>query len=106
MKKTMYSIYDMKTDEFLHPFMEINEDTAKRQFYQTMDSVPVMRSHPADFNLFQIGDFDLSSGVLNSNPDFTSKFIITGLNCIKFIQKGANDETSKVSNESPVQSST
>ncbi len=105
MIKPTYSIRDQKTQEFLHPITSVNEETAVREFYNTLEQVPLMRTHPKDFDLYYLGSFDTDSGILNPVP--AVQFIISGLDCIKSIQQTEpTDETSKVGDDSPIQPST
>lgn len=107
MLKNMYSIRDIKTSEFLHPFIETNDDTAQRQFYSTMEQIPTMRAHPGDFDLYQIGTFSTANGQIDVPEDSVVQFITTGLDCIKTIQpKGQTNEKTKVGDEAPIQPST
>ncbi|AXL14566.1 nonstructural protein [Microviridae sp.] len=105
MLKNIYTIYDQKTREFLHPFISINEEVATRDFYNTLASVPTMQQHPKDFDLYYVGTFDTDDG--NVSRSETVQFIIKGLDCVTLIQQESNaDETTQsepqVGNESPV----
>lgn len=104
MIKPIYSVRDQKQQEYLHPICTTNESTAIREFYSTLEQVPLMRTHPKDFDLYHIGQHDTETGIIT--PNLAVQFIISGLDCIKHIQEPTQDETSKVGDESPVQPST
>lgn len=100
MLKSLYTIYDQKTREYLHPFMSINEDTAKRDFYNTMSQIPNMSQHPQDFALYQIGSFETDSGEITSQTPV--QFLINGIDCLKIIQQGSKNETPKIRDDAPI----
>lgn len=106
MIKTIFSIRDQKTSEFLHPFIEINDETAQREFYNTLSQVPTMSQHPTDFDLYEIGTFDTETGAINAEN--INQFKINGLDCIKIIQKqqAETNETIQESHDSSIQPST
>lgn len=102
MKSRLYSVRDIKTGSFDAPFPSVNDETSKRYFAQVILAVPLMSKNPADFELHYVGDFDNDSSRLL--PIEACQFVCTGLECVKNIQDNSSDETSKVGDDSPVQS--
>lgn len=98
----LYSIRDIKTDSYDSPFDSTNDATAKRFFSRILTNVPIMQDHPQDFTLHQVGTFDSTSGQITPLP--AVQFLASGLDCVKTL-KESPDETSKVSNDTPIQPS-
>lgn len=64
MKFSVYSIRDAKTG-FLTPSVEMNDASAARNFeHAVLNSASLMNSHPGDYALYRIGEFDTDSGKL------------------------------------------
>lgn len=62
MKYPVYAIKDLKAD-FLSPMIDVNDDTAKRNFAQTVNSnTGIIGFAPADFALYRLGEFDSRLG--------------------------------------------
>lgn len=61
----MYCMRDFKTG-FLSPALELNEASAVRNFEHAVlrNDDSLFFSHPADYALFFVGDFDSDTGVL------------------------------------------
>lgn len=64
MKKRVYSVRDNKMASFGVPILIDNDAVATRQFGDIITSAGdnVMCKHPADFTLYYIGDYDMTSG--------------------------------------------
>lgn len=64
MKKRVYSIRDNKLASFGVPVLIDNDAVATRQFGDIITSGGdnVMCKHPADFSLYFIGEYDMSTG--------------------------------------------
>lgn len=100
----MYSIRDLKTDCYEPPFPSANDATATRIFGNIMSTIPTMRDYPEDYNLHYVGDFDNEKCAL---IPATTQFVISGINCVKQPQHSdINHETTKISNDAPIQPST
>lgn len=70
MKKTICSVYDIKTKEFDQPFAVRHLADAIREF-QIIAKNPQTKwgKNPEDFSLYAIGEFDDESGqLLSSSP--------------------------------------
>lgn len=66
MKHKFYSIYDSKVEAFMPPFLMRNKGEAIRAFGQTVnDPKSNLCQWPADFTLFEIGEFDEYTGQIN-----------------------------------------
>lgn len=64
MRYPMYSIRDLK-GEFYSPRIEQNEASAKRNFAQMVNTEnSIINFAPADFELYMIGVFDATKGVI------------------------------------------
>ena len=62
MKYPIYSIRDSKVG-FMTPTIDQNDASAARNFeHAVMNSASLMNSHPGDYALYRIGEFDSESG--------------------------------------------
>lgn len=59
----MYSIYDKVTGNYSEPFLAVNNATAERRFNYTMEHSKMIS---ADCQLYMLGEFDSSIGVINA----------------------------------------
>lgn len=58
----MFSIRDVRTG-FMSPTLDQNAQSAVRNFeHAVMQSSSLMNSHPKDYQLFKIADFDSETG--------------------------------------------
>ena len=62
MTMKMYSVRDLATNQFNQPFCELADDSAIRGFSYQINNNGIMGFKPCDFQLFQIGEFDLEKG--------------------------------------------
>jgi hypothetical protein len=70
MLKTLYSVYDAKSQTYAAPFTEVNDGTAIRVIQDLMEqnqSHPFAR-HSEDFTLERVGRFNELSGDLETEP--------------------------------------
>lgn len=66
MKVKVYVVYDCKVEAFMAPFFMQSRGQAMRAFADSVnDRSGRYRAHPADFTLFELGEFDDSSGSLS-----------------------------------------
>lgn len=65
MKLNMYSICDKMTT-YIFPFPAYSDEAAARQFAAEIDSTPMSRDNPQDFELFRVGSFDLETGLVEA----------------------------------------
>ena len=71
MLKTLYSVYDAKSNTYAAPFCEINDGTAIRviqDLIESNQSHPFAR-HAEDFTLERVGRFNELSGDLETEPE-------------------------------------
>lgn len=62
----VYSIFDSAASVFTAPTIDISDASAIRAFQQALaNSGSVMNFKPDDFSLYQIGSFDVETGVLD-----------------------------------------
>lgn len=63
MKHNVYTIYDCKAEAYLQPFQMQKKGQAIRAFENTVnDPNTQFHKHPADYTLFEIGEYDDSTG--------------------------------------------
>lgn len=78
MKFGIYCIRD-NVNGFMSPVVDSNDPSAVRNFAHAMaDHGSIFYTHPSDFSLYQLGEFDSESGS------------ITPLDVPKFIDSGSN----------------
>ena len=66
MKYPIYSIRDAKTG-FMSPTVDMNDPAAVRNFEHALrNSASLMNSHPNDYSLFRIGEFDTETGAVTA----------------------------------------
>ena len=59
----MFTIYDIKAQAYHQPYFSPNQQTGQRAFRDAVNSPDSMLSkNPADFVLFECGEFDDSTG--------------------------------------------
>lgn len=67
MNKFMFSIRDCKAETWSFPFQSDNNATAIRDFTTLVnDPRTLVGQHPEDFDLFSLGTFSLSEGVIRT----------------------------------------
>lgn len=63
MKKLMVSVFDKKAESWSFPVQSDNKITAIRMFADLVgDKRTLVGQHPEDFDLYELGEFDVSSG--------------------------------------------
>lgn len=71
----VFAIKDCKT-EFMQPMVDQNESAAIRNFEHSIKvTAGIMHSHPADFELYKIADFNTENGMITG---IQPEFIISG----------------------------
>lgn len=69
MKQLVYSIYDSKAEIFNNPMFFIGRGQAIRGFSDEANRAESeIHRHPEDYTLFQIGTFDVGTGLLEPLP--------------------------------------
>ena len=73
MKHKIFSIYDEKAQAYLPPFFLPTVGMAKRAFADCCNSDShQFGKHPADFTLFELGEFDDAHGDIQTRAAFVS----------------------------------
>lgn len=63
----VYSIFDKVAREYLSPTLDVNHDTARRNFLSALLSAQtIMNKFPSDYELYYIGDFDSETSDISS----------------------------------------
>ncbi|WNK12698.1 MAG: nonstructural protein [Microvirus sp.] len=63
----MYSVYDNKAQAYLAPFCCVNNMVALRMFGDSAgDANHMFNRHPLDYHLFEMGEFDDVSGLVQA----------------------------------------
>ena len=61
----LFTIYDVKSESYSAPTLNPARGQAIRQFADAVNSDDgVLSTHPEDFTLFELGDFDMKTGVI------------------------------------------
>lgn len=61
----IFSVYDSKAEAYMQPFFMLTKGSALRAWTDTInDPQTQFFKHPTDFTLFEIGEYDDSSGKL------------------------------------------
>lgn len=67
----LFSIYDKVAKRYNAPFMCENEEVAKRSFNASVKGL----DWAFDFELYQVGDIDVETGIITPNVIFISGFV-------------------------------
>jgi len=74
-KLKAYSVYDMKIETYAKPFYQLTRGEALRSWTELANdanSQNMVSKHPADFVLFEVGEYDESTGRFeNLNAPFS-----------------------------------
>ena len=66
MKLSIYTIHDVKAQNYGKPFYAFNDDVARRSFEQEVNNPEsTLNRAPEDYTLFCIGSFDDSTGLID-----------------------------------------
>lgn len=67
MIQKMFGVYDLKACAYLQPFFSGNSGSAMRAFSDAVnDGTSPIAKHPADYQLFELGTFDDSTGSIEA----------------------------------------
>lgn len=89
----MYSICDKYTD-YVYPFPAYSDPAAIRNFGVEINTNPVAKAHPADFDLFKVGEFDTSTGTINAYVP--NQIIASGMSVFKKEVKDVSDTSTEI----------
>lgn len=64
----IYTVYDSKAETYLPPFFMRSKGEALRAWIQAVnDEQTQFNKYPADFTMFELGEFDDVTGVINNH---------------------------------------
>lgn len=73
MLSNIYALYDLKALNYSNPFYAVNDALALRMTIDAASSPDTLLNlHPADFQLFRIGEYDNESGCIRSDLNLHS----------------------------------
>lgn len=84
MKLTMCAVKDAVVGSFMQPFMQRNEEEAKRSFAFDIEQNAGKIPNVKDLQLFKLGEFDDESGEVVSKIEFLA-------NAVQYIKKGEDE---------------
>lgn len=65
MKRLLFTVRDVKAENFANPFVCESKGVAMRMFGDVVaDAKTMFSQHPEDFALYQLGEFDMETGVI------------------------------------------
>lgn len=69
MKTKIFAVYDSAVGCYMQPFFMQSKGQAIRAWMDTVnDPKTQFHAHPADFTLFELGDYDEETGILTNLP--------------------------------------
>lgn len=80
MKYLMYSICD-KATSYLFPFPAYTDQAAIRNFSTEINTSPMAKAHPEDFELFCVGEFDMETGLIEAY--MPNKHVVSGISVVR-----------------------
>lgn len=84
----MYAVYDSKLESYLQPFFMQTQGAALRAWDAVVnDSSTQFSKNPADYTLFELGQYDDSTGIVESYQ--AKKNLGTALEFIKTMYDGS-----------------
>lgn len=89
----MYSICDKCTD-YVFPFPAYSDQAAIRNFGVEMNSNPIAKEHPADFDLFKVGEFDTHTGTVQAYVP--NQMVTSGINVVKREVKNVPEQSNEL----------
>ena len=85
----IFSVYDSKAEVFGKPFFSGTKGLALRSFTEiSNDSASEIGKYPADFTLFELGEYDDSNGSFGNIRNVSLKDIMKKLNEQRIIRPG------------------
>lgn len=64
----LFSLYDVKSGIFSHPFHAVNDQVAIRSVVDLCREKNQISNNPSDFALHQVGEFDDNLGLFIARP--------------------------------------
>ena len=69
MIQKIYTVYDSKLEAYMQPFFMQSKGQAVRAFTDSVnDPSTQFNKHPEDFTLFELGEYDDSTGKVSNLP--------------------------------------
>ena len=69
MKLKIYAVYDSAVGAYMQPFFMQSKGVALRSWLEAAnDEKTQFNKHPADFTLFELGEYDELSGTFENHP--------------------------------------
>ncbi len=66
MKQSLYSIFDIKAKVYARPFVQINDDVAKRAFEGAVNTPETdLNKYPHDYALVKLADYEDTTGTID-----------------------------------------
>lgn len=73
MKQHVFTVYDIKADAYLPPFIEMTVDLAKRRMQMCVaDGTHLFAQFPDDFTLYELGIWDDNKGEVTMHKAMVS----------------------------------
>ncbi len=81
MKLILFAVHDKKLEAFMAPHPCLTKGEAIRNFSDTVnDPKSRLNKHPGDYDLYELGSWDDTSGAYTDKPNTP---VITALECLK-----------------------
>lgn len=89
MKQVMCAMYDKKAECYLTPFVSRSAAEAVRSFRDAVKSEKAISDHAGDYDFYEIGHYDTSSGLVESrNPPL---FLDSASAAVNFWKSGSGN---------------
>jgi len=93
MKMSIYSVFDSVAKAYLPPFYMLNDDTALRVYADCAnDPAHQFCKFPTDFTLFNIGEFEDSTGVITPSLNPTNLGLASMFKQVSLIPSSGDDK--------------
>lgn len=82
MSKVIVAVRDLKASAFLHPHFQVSTGVAVRSFSDAVaDKSSMISQHPADYQLFKVGEFDDVTGLIT--PILVPELLASAIEFVK-----------------------
>lgn len=68
MKMNFYAVKDNLTERYMNPALAEDDNVAIRQFRSNINHIPLWQDNPSDFDLYNLGTFDDTTGEIWYDP--------------------------------------
>lgn len=69
MKYNFYAVKDTLTNIYRQPTLMMSDEEATRQFKSNVNNIPLWKDNPSDFELWNLGEFDETTGEIWYKPN-------------------------------------